>query len=410
MDINKKNGLYKFDDNEITDTVEHKIEKCPNCDSDNLELIETKNRDEYDIEVTVKKNRHNFYVYKCLNCGKIVKSPIPLELHGENQYGVGVKSLALTLSNYGMIAYNRIRKIIYGLTDGKVDPSEGYLNKLPKKASNQLDNFIFDVREKILASTLAYWDDTTIKIGDKDKACLRVYTNELYVLYKAHMAKDTNGMDEDDILNKLPETCTVMHDHLLHNYCDDYKYQNIECNAHITRKLEGITQNAKHKWSDKMKDLLENTLNKRKENIKNKITSFTEEEITEFYNQYDKILEEGFKEYIEFKHKYEFEKEENLLEFMRDYKEYITAWVRDYSLPYSNNLCESLLRMLKTKMKVSYQFKDLSYARYFANIMSYTETCGKFGINKYQAIHRLFEGNPYSVKELDKILEKKNNQ
>ena len=123
------------------------------------------------------------------------------------------------------------------------------------------------------------------------------------------------------------------------------------------------------------------------------------------------ILEDGFKEYIEFKHKYEFEKEENLLEFMRDYKEYITAWVRDYSLPYSNNLCESLLRMLKTKMKVSYQFKDLSYAEYFANIMSYTETCGRLGINKYESIRRLFEGNPYSISELDKILnEKKNNQ
>lgn len=212
----KKDGLYKFNDDEITDTIEHKMEKCTKCDSNNLKLIETKNRDEYDIEVVVKKIRHNFYVYKCLDCGEIIKSTIPIELHGENQYGVGIKSLALTLSNYGMISYNRIRKIISGLTDGTVDPSEGYLNKLPKKASNLLDNFIFDVKEKILKSNLAYWDDTEIKIGDKNKACLRVYTNELYVLYKAHMAKNTDGMDEDGILNQLPETCIVMHDHLLH--------------------------------------------------------------------------------------------------------------------------------------------------------------------------------------------------
>ena len=403
----EKNGLYKFKDDEITDIIEHKIEKCPNCNSDNLELIETKSRDEYDIEVVVKKNRHNFYVYKCLNCGELIKSSIPMELHGENQYGVGIKSLALTLSNYGMVAYNRIRKIISGLTDGEVDPSEGYLNKLPKKASNGLKDFIFDAREKILNSTLVYWDDTTVKIGEKNNACLRVYTNESYVLYKSHMAKDVEGMDEDNILNQLPETCTVMHDHLLHNYCDEYKYKNIECNAHITRKLEGITQNANHHWSDKMKDLLEGTLEKRKQNIENNINSFNQTEIDDFNNEYDKILEDGFKEYIEFKHKYEFVKEENLLEFMRDYKEYITAWVRDYSLPYSNNLCESLLRMLKTKMKVSYQFKDLEHAKYFADIMSYTETCGKFGINKYQAIHRLFEGNPYTVSELEKILEDK---
>lgn len=154
-----------------------------------------------------------------------------------------------------------------------------------------------------------------------------------------------------------------------------------------------------------MKDLLESTLEKRKQNINNKINSFSQAELNDFNNQYDKILKDGFEEYIKFKHKYEFNKEENLLEFMRDYKEYITAWVRDYNLPYSNNLCELLLRMLKTKMKVSYQFKDINYATYFANIMSYTETYGKFGINKYQAIRRLFEGSPYKVEELEKILD-----
>ena len=288
------------------------------------------------------------------------------------------------------------------MTKGEIDPSEGYLNKLQKKASNKLSNFIFDVKEKILNAKLVQWDDTVVSIGDKDKACLRVYTDTKHVLYKAHMSKDTAGMDDDGILQNLPSDCTVMHDHLIHNYCDDYKYKNIECNAHITRKLEGITQNANHTWSNDMKNLLESTLAKRKSNEESNISSFTEKEIEEFDKRYDEIIASGFKEYIEFKHKYEFEKEENLLEFMRDYKGPITEWIRDYSLPYSNNLCESLLRMLKSKMKISYRFKDLSYAEYFANIMTYTETCWKFGINKYDAIRRLFEGNPYSVEELDK--------
>ena len=100
---------------------------------------------------------------------------------------------------------------------------------------------------------------------------------------------------------------------------------------------------------------------------------------------------------------YEFDKEENLLEFLKDYKEPITAWVRDYSLPYSNNICETLLRMLKSKMKISYRFKSLEFARYFANIMSYSETCGNFGINKYEAFKRLFNGNPYTVAELNTL-------
>lgn len=405
----KKSELKMFEEDEITDYVEHTMDTCEKCDSHNLELIDEKYRDEYDIEVNVKKIRHKFYVYKCMDCNSITKADIPIDLHGNNQYGKGIKALLLTLSNYGFVSYNRIRKIICGLTNGIVDPSEGYLSKLPKKASSKLDNFVFDVKEKILKSDLAYWDDTVIKIGEKDKACLRVYTNELCVLYKAHLAKDTKGMDEDGILNNLPSTCTVMHDHLLHNYCDDYEYKNIECNAHITRKLEGITQNANHSWSDEMKKLLEETLQKRKDNISIGINKFTDEEIINFNNQYDKILEDGFKEYIEFKHKYEFEKEENLLEFMRDFKEFIVAWVKDYNLPYSNNLCESLLRMMKSKMKISYQFKNLNYAEYFANIMTYTETCGRFGVNKYEAIYRLFDNNPYTINELYELKKDREN-
>lgn len=403
----RKHKLEKFSEEEITEIEEHKIEKCPKCHSHNLSKVEVKERDETDFEIKIIKKRHKFYEYKCKECGEIIKSNIPLRLHAENNYGPSIKTLALTLTNYGFISYNRTRKIICGLTQNEIDPSEGYLIKLQKQVSDLLSNFIFDCKEKIVVSMLLYWDDTVIKIGEKDKACLRVYTNEDIVLYKAHISKDTEGMDDDGILQNLGSDCTVMHDHLLHNYCSEYQYKNIECNAHITRKLEGITQNTKHSWSEKMKELLESTLEKRKSYSENKIESFEEEFIKEFDKKYDVIIEEGLKEYIEFKHKYEFEREENLLEFMRDYKGPITEWIHDFSLPYSNNLCEGLLRMLKSKMKISYQFTSLSYAEYFANIMSYTETCGRFGINKVEALRRLFSGNPYSVNELCEL---KNNQ
>ena len=397
----KKHTLETFEEDEITEVKEYKIEKCPKCNNNNLKVINIKIRDELDLEIKVVKRRHKFYEYECLECGNIIKSSIPLNLHNENQYGKNVKTLATTLTNYGFVSYNRTRKIICGLTNSEIDPSEGYLTKLQKKASQALEKFNFDLKEKILKSKINYWDDTVISINEKDKACLRVYTNEKHVLYKAHMAKNIEGMNQDGILQNLPEDCVVMHDHLLHNYCDDYKYKNIECNAHITRKLEGITQNANHKWSNEMKSLLEAILSKRKENISKNIMKFTQEEIDIFNNEYDRILKDGFKEYIEFKHKYEFDKERNLLEFMRDYKNEITSWIKDFSLPYSNNICETLLRITKGKMKISFNFKNLSYAEYFANILSYTETCGKFGINKCEALKRLFEGNPYTVQELD---------
>lgn len=396
----KKHKLEKFLSEEITEIREHTKEECPKCHSHTIDITNYKERDELDYEVKVIKRRHKFYEYKCKECGRTIKSEIPSHLHAENNYGSNVKTLCTTLTNYGFISFNRTRKIINGLTKGEIDPSEGFITKLQRQASDRLQEFVFDAKEEIKKGTLVYWDDTTVHIGEKEKACLRVYTDGLIVLYKAHMSKNTEGMDEDGILQNLPSSCTVMHDHLLHNYCEEYKYQNIECNAHITRKLEGITQNANHKWSEKMKNLLESTLEKRKELEKKEIECFSQEYINDFDKKYDSIIASGFKEYIEFKHKYEFEREENLLEFMRDYKEPITEWIRNFRLPYSNNLCETLLRMLKSKMKISYQFTSLTYAEYFANIISYTETCGRFGINKVDALRRLFNNSPYSIHEL----------
>ena len=405
-----KHKLERFKDEEVTETIEYKSNQCDKCQCDDLEVIEIKERDELDFEIVIKKTRHKFYKCKCKNCGKIMETEIPPNLHAENQYGSNVQSLIISLYDYGFVSYSRVRDIICGLTNGEINPCEGYMVKVQKKAGEMLKSFVFDVAEVLKTSKLLHWDDTVVRIGEKEKACFRSYSDRTFVLFKAHNAKNTEGMDEDGILQNLSEETIVEHDHLLHNYCEDYKYLNAECNAHATRKLKGITVNTKHKWSEEMETLLKSTLAKRKNYIANNVTSFTQEELDEILKKYDDILEKGFIEYIEYKHQYEYEKEENLLEFFRDYKENITMWMKNFSVPYSNNFVESLLRMIKTKMKISMQFKSLEHAEYFANIRSYVETCGNVGIHKVEALNRLFNGNPYTVQELLEIIKNTTNE
>ena len=153
------------------------------------------------------------------NLWEIIKTNIPIRLHADNQYGNFVKTLACTLYNYGFVSFNRIRKIINGFTNEEIDLSEGFLAKLQKVTLENLKDFVFDVKERLLKANVLYWDDTVIKIGEKDKACLRVYSDKKYVLYKAHIAKNIKGMDEDGILQNLTRETTVVNDHILHNYC-----------------------------------------------------------------------------------------------------------------------------------------------------------------------------------------------
>ena len=75
-------------------------------------------------------------------------------------------------------------------------------------------------------------------------------------------------------------------------------------------------------------------------------------------------------------------------------------WVYDFTLPTTNNISESGLRMTKTKQKASGQFLNEKTAAEFAAVRTYTETCRKNGVNEFEALKRLMQGNPYTVEEI----------
>ena len=432
-----KHKLEKFSEEEITEVKEYKLNSCTDCGCKDLEFIGIEEHDELDFEIIIKKIRHKFYKYTCKKCGKIVMSKVPVTLVAENQYGSNVQALGLALVEIGDVSYKRTRDLMNGLTDGEINPSEGYLVKLPKRASKKLEKFISDCEEEIVKSKVVQHDDGVIKIGKKDedidkelnkliekskeeltekdtkklndeikknfKGIIRAYTNGEIKLYKAHTNKSADTYKEDNILPRLSSEQTVVHDHMKYNYNDLFKFKNAECNIHPIRKGRGVKANTEHKWPDKIAELLENYNKKRDELIKNSINKFSEEELDFLNKEYDKIINSGYEECNKFAYKDVYKEEFNLLEFFKKYKEAVLKWSVDFSIPFTNNLCETMIRLVKSKMKISYSFKNIESARYYTDIITYTETCYSFGVNRYQAIKRLFADNPYTVQELYEI-------
>lgn len=91
---------------------------------------------------------------------------------------------------------------------------------------------------------------------------------------------------------------------------------------------------------------------------------------------------------------------------LEEYRWNYFAWVYDFSLPATNNMSESSLRMTKTKQKVSGQFQKEETMSEFAAVRTYTETCRRNGVNEYEALERLMAGNPYTLKEILDTAEK----
>lgn len=406
----EKHKLERFNDDEINEREEITLNECPHCHSKNLKELDTSvNKDELDYEVRIIKKRISYKEYECEDCHKIVREKIPNNLKEDNQYGSKVQAHALSLTNVANVPFNKTRRIITGLSSNEINLSEGYIAKLQKRASNSLKDFIKDLKNYITTLEVIHWDDTVIFVNKK-RACLRFYGDNKIALYTAHETKSKKGLDEDGILKKLSKEVKVVHDHNKVNYNEEYVYVNVECCQHLERDLEKVRLNiTESTWSKKLKELFSSYNHKRNEYIKSGIESFSFEETNDFMIEFDECILLGTEEHKKHGNSHYYNKEKALLTRLIEYRDNYTYWLYDFSIPYTNNTSERGLRGVKTKMKVSGQFSNIDYGKYYANIRSYTETCHRNGINEIEALTRLAQGNPYTLDEILEIGNSKNN-
>lgn len=405
----KKNKLSTFEINEANEHKDITLDKCPNCQSTDLILLDSETvKQELDYEIKIIKRCNHFKEYKCQNCNKIVKKNIPNHLKEDIQYGSNVQANALTLMNIGNVPINKVRRIIAGLSLNEIILSEGFISKLQKRAALKLESFIKDLKFYITHLNLIYWDDTVIMI-DKNRSCMRFYGNEDVALYCAHEHKDKKGLDEDNILTLLPKNTVVEHDHNKVNYNDDYSFINSECCQHLLRDLQKVSTNIPNRtWAQKLKELFQEYDHKRNELIANNIDCFSNEEFDNFLSKINEYLLLGVEENIADSKVYYASDEETLLIRLMKYRDNYIYWTLDFNLPFTNNLSERSLRGIKSKMKVSGQFQNIKSAEYYGVIRSYIETCHRNNINEYDCLNRLIQGNPYSLEEILKMQKQSN--
>jgi transposase len=71
---------------------------------------------------------------------------------------------------------------------------------------------------------------------------------------------------------------------------------------------------------------------------------------------------------------------------MRDHKAEILRFVHDLSVPFTNNLAEQAMRMMKVKAKISGCFRSLAGAKRFAILRGFIDTARKRGLGIIEAL------------------------
>jgi len=89
-------------------------------------------------------------------------------------------------------------------------------------------------------------------------------------------------------------------------------------------------------------------------------------------------------------------KSRNFLECLRDHHEEVLAFLFDPTVPFTHNIAERDLRMVKVKHKISSTFRSQFRALCYCRIRGYIFTMKKQGVNILTAISSVFVGNPLS--------------
>ena len=118
---------------------------------------------------------------------------------------------------------------------------------------------------------------------------------------------------------------------------------------------------------------------------------FEEYEIERYEKEYDEILERAKIENREIESVVYKAKAEKLRRRLLKYKESQLLYIRDYNIPFDNNLIERDLRMIKNKTKISGGFRTVEGAKEFASSMSVIKTSIKRKINPLGSIRDIFD-------------------
>jgi transposase/regulator of replication initiation timing len=342
-----------------------------------------------ELEIGAKVTEHRGYTGVCEACNATIKNAMPL--NGIITYGETVKAFVCMLCTEGLVSINRIQAMLFEITGGAINLSEGTIAKWNHDLRGKLAPFITEIKEKLLAQPVLHKDETGIRINNSLQ-WLHVLSNEEYTLYFSNKRRGNEADNETGILPIY--SGVLVHDHLKGLY--GFTCGHAECNAHILRYLKSAAETDKCEWADAMITFLANANNAVKEHKARGIPALDAGILAEYRARYDEILERGWHEFLQGEKKDYTGEGMKLLRRLKEYKDEHLRFLSDFQVPFDNNQAERDLRMIKSKTKVSGCFRGREGGSVFAAIKSYTSTLRKNSKNVFDGLKAAFLGLPFS--------------
>lgn len=353
---------------------------CSACGNslENNAIQETIERQEIDIIIKKQIIAHKATVKIC-NCGNSNTGNMPEHMKSPVQFSNNVKAIAVYLTNQ-FISKSRIEKMFFDIFG--VNISDTTLMKFDTECAEKLIPFYESLALAVKNASIKHADETGIRIMGKTN-WLHVLCNELLTYYRVH---EKRGNMLDGI------TGTLVHDHWKPYFT--MKIVHALCNAHHLRELKSFIEIEKELWAKELFDLLKTA---------SQIQESSPEQQATISKKYDTILADGLKYHKSIaplkENSIKKRPGHNLLLRLRDFKDDVLRFLYDKDVPFTNNLAERDLRMMKLRQKVSGSFRTFNGAETFAIIRSFVSTSSKQTQNIFQALFGVFN-NAFDLSSL----------
>jgi transposase len=351
--------------------------------------------------VKVQVTEHRAQIKVCGDCGAQTRGDFPEGMNSPVQYGPRIRASLIYLKDYALLPFQRSVEMMHDLFG--VPISAGTLANIEQQCSAKLEATVGLIQEKVRAAEVGHFDETGMKINGK-LFWLHVAGTTQASYYFAHAKRGTEAMEAMGILPGFGGT--AVHDFWCSylGYCCAHGL----CNAHLVRELTFIWEECHQSWAKALIDALLGW-NELVERAKQRgRTGLGEKRLGQIEEQYRKIILRGLRANpppeetgVRKRGRKKKSKARNLVERLRDYSGWVLRFAHDFRVPFTNNLAERDLRMMKVQQKISGTFRSSRGAVAFCRIRSYIATSRKMGVNVIESLSSVFTGEPL----LNKLLQ-----
>lgn len=362
--------------------VRHEAHLCGHCDCalGPPSVIGIEKRQVFDLpERLLLVTEHQASVYRCAQCRCVTKASFPEGVVSATQYGERLKAAAVYLNIQQLIPEDRTAQALSDLFGAPSICPASIVTWVAKRAQG-LQRVYERIGERVAEAKVRHLDETGLRIAGA-LHWLHTTSSLAFTLYRA---EETRGLIPEGL-----DGGVVVHDHFA-PYRRMDRVEHAFCNAHILRELQSLIEFDKEPWAVLMRDLLLKANLAAHEARARGAKALAPPDYAAFVARYWATVRLGFAFHRQLppiegpskpRQRPKRRPGHNLLDRLKTFQAETLRFLTDFDVPFTNNLAEQDLRMMKVKMKISGSFRTFEGARIFAALRSIVSTARKQGAN-----------------------------